>query len=308
MMPTFREWRELRAADPAFEGELALDVLDPFGAFADLVVSPSERQVTADEVLDAWSQKHRFAVGSNVVIGRGVRDLLKASWSIVWERVRTAWLPADVYPVYREIICGESVRTFATMPALDLGFLDATTDSDLVLLPAPLHPAGKFLSKGEIGTLRDWLLAGESRILIIDTVYDYREELARDLAAIAEIDHCIVLRSMSKAWLCRQQFGCAEFPASLADAVHHQATQPSEQGLRECLAALEADVLGQQRGLLDGAWAKIASICPRPANGYLTTLEGDWRLWRKQGLRVVPASVFGSECDDLSVVSCLGLV
>ena len=312
----YKAWRKWCDDNPPKNGESKLNHVDLFTALDDLVPQiRSSVESTSELVLERWKQQEGFKIKSEEVIGCGVRDLLGGVWFALKEKVDQLLVPSDVYPVYFDILSDKPIYRFSVLPQLKLDFLSRCTDRALLLLPVPLHPSGLHLGAPDAEVLNSWLGESEDRWLVIDAVYNYGKKTPVEVERLMDAERCIVLRSMSKAWLCRKLFGVAEVPEKLKADIQASVTTPTEEGMARCLAALEADVRTEQRERIAKGWRSAIEILdphlgnePLSETGYLGIVRENWLWWLQRGIHVVPASVFGSNRDDLSVVSCLDYV
>ncbi len=123
-------------------------------------------------------------------------------------------LPSDVYPVYhalaRAAAPNVTVKPFHTLPSPDLHLLSSSSSAssstaELLLLPAPLSPAGRHLSVTELQSLVAWLSdPAYSRLLVLDSVYVYEydhPEFRKTLQTLLATGRCAFLFSMAKGVL-----------------------------------------------------------------------------------------------------------
>jgi hypothetical protein len=104
-------------------------------------------------------------------------------------------------------------------------------------------------------------------------------------------------------------------PASMAEEIAGYATVPTEAALSTAIHTIECQPdlpLSQQRAF-DREWQRLApvlqSVCPEwnpPPSGYFSVVRAPFQdLLETHDLLAVPASVFGSPREDLSIVTCL---
>jgi hypothetical protein len=176
------------------------------------------------------------------------------------------------------------------------------------------------LSEEESERIVRWLTTNEDRLLVVDAVYTYEFETSRrTLEPLLATDRCIVAWSCSKSWLTPGALGVARMPASWAPLVRDLVPPPDlsrdlsrGQSIIDLLEE-RPDLPGQQALLFRQEWARlesrIRSAEPEwrpPLCGYFGTLAVRFEtLLQDHGILSIPASVFGSEAEDLSVISCL---
>ncbi|MBI3288630.1 MAG: hypothetical protein HYZ74_03825 [Elusimicrobia bacterium] len=222
------------------------------------------------------------------------------------------WLPEDVYPQYWELARkhGLKPRRFQTLLDADLSELDLAGERSWLLLPHPLVPAGRGLRSAEVDRLARWLRDSPGRVLVLDCVYCLDLPVAGALSALLNSGQAVVLHSLSKGWLSPGLLGAAFLP----EAIAAEFEPPSPQALAQARVRLSSlDAPRRIEETLRRRWRRLApSIQARfpgwtsPETGYFSVLPAASReLLRSHGWLAIPASVFGSPRDDLSVASCL---
>jgi DNA-binding transcriptional MocR family regulator len=252
------------------------------------------------------------------VISTGVREILRAALGVVCERGDELWLPNDVYPVYWDLAraAGLSPLPFTTLPTPDWSFLERTARNAIALMPMPLSPLGRWLSGSESQLLVDWLAAHEDRVLIVDAVYTYDFEASRRaLDPLVETHRCVVLWSCAKSWLAPGALGVARIPLDWAPRIRDSVPSPDADRLHSLLGLLEGtpELPRRQAQHFRHEWSRleprIRSADPKwraPTSGYFGTVALPFQaLVQDHGILSIPASVFGSEREDVSVLSCL---
>jgi aspartate/methionine/tyrosine aminotransferase len=274
-----------------------------------------------DKTLLLWEKATGIALDpENTVIGRGVRDLLAATFVSVLKRDDDLWLPEDVYPVYGKLAvdAGLRARTFPTLPQPQLDFLTQPTKHATVVLPVPISPLGRLPSQAETDALLEWLHGSPHRLLIIDAVYTFEFEKSRslmDLFLHENGDQCIALWSCSKSWLLPKSLGIAMTPRRFTPILANHVSPPMYSDLCRINFMLEnhPDLWRQQQKAFTVEWQRLAPVISSadcnwqpPPTGYFSVMDSPFTtLLDGYGILSVPVSVFGSKRNDLSIVTCL---
>jgi aspartate/methionine/tyrosine aminotransferase len=318
----YRQFRDelLRKRQP-----LRLDCMNPVRALASWTSSMPELEQTAAgcsaEAIAAWSRATQIALDpERAVVGRGVRNLLSATFSVAINRGEELWLPEDVYPVYWELgrQAEASMRAFATLPQPNLSFLSETGEGASIVFPVPVSPLGRLPTDSEANALIRWLSGSRRRLLILDAVYTFDFNAGRPLMEsflTKNGDQCILLWSCSKSWLAPGSLGLAAVPRRLAPALQGSVSPLTEAEFGKIKALLDGRPdLGQlQQAAFNREWQRLA---PRircavpdwkpPSIGYFSVVSMPFTtLLDQHDILSVPASVFGSAHDDLAIVTCL---
>jgi aspartate/methionine/tyrosine aminotransferase len=318
---SYRQFRDelLRERQP-----LRLDCMNPVQALAPWTCSMSELEQTAAssaQAIASWSRATQIALDpERTVVGRGVRDLLSATFSFALNRGEELWLPEDVYPVYWELArqADVSMRAFATLPQPNLSFLPQTGEGAAIVFPVPVSPLGRLLTDSEAMALFLWLSVSRRRLLILDAVYTFDFNVVRPLIEsflTKNADQCIVLWSCSKSWLAPGSLGLAAVPHSLALTLQGSVSPPSEAEFGRIKAVLDdrPDLCQLQQAAFDREWQRLAPrircVVPDwqpPSVGYFSLVSAPFTtLLNEYDILSVPATVFGSPHNDLSIVTCL---
>ena len=304
---------------------LRLDCMNPVQALSTWIAKTPElgpqANANIDRTLLLWEEATGMALHpARTVIGRGVRDLLAATFTSVVKKGEDLWLPEDVYPVYGKLAmdAGLTARTFPTLPRPKFDFLTHSAECATVVLPVPLSPLGRLPDKSESNALLGWLRGSPRRLLVIDAVYTFDFEKSRsfmDLFLGGNGDQCIALWSCSKSWLLPQSLGIAMTPSRLAPTLADHVVPPSHSDLGKINSALESqpDLWSLQQKAFTFEWQRLAPIIRSvdrnwepPPSGYFSVLEVPFSsLLNEHGILSVPLSVFGGKHDDFSIVTCL---
>lgn len=252
----------------------------------------------------------------------GVRhglELLLRAFALAGRRIA---IPRDVYPVYWRIAAATGVATseFDTFPEFDVPKLLAQATSDgasVVLLPAPLKLHGRAWTLADAEVAARWLAEDGERRLVLDGVYAFARPLDAPLLRLTATDQVFYLDSLSKGWLHELVFGIALVPERDRESLQDifRALQPRQDQLflaRELMTRFHdfpvrlANELAQRRTTLMHRLTG-AGVASRPAaNGYLIAIEADaTTLLEAHRVLALPASVFGSARQDLSIASAL---
>jgi len=304
---------------------LRLDCMNPVQALSTWIAKTPElgpqANANIDRTLLLWEEATGMALHpARTVIGRGVRDLLAATFTSVVKKGEDLWLPEDVYPVYGKLAmdAGLTARTFPTLPRPKFDFLTHSAECATVVLPVPLSPLGRLPDKSESDALLGWLRGSPRRLLVIDAVYTFDFEKSRsfmDLFLGGNGDQCIALWSCSKSWLLPQSLGIAMTPSRLAPTLADHVVPPSHSDLGKINSTLESqpDLWSLQQKAFTFEWQRLAPIIRSvdrnwepPPSGYFSVLEVPFSsLLNEHGILSVPLSVFGGKHDDFSIVTCL---
>jgi DNA-binding transcriptional MocR family regulator len=252
----------------------------------------------------------------------GVRhglDLLLRAFARAGRRIA---IPRDVYPVYWRTAAATGVATseLDTLPEFDLPTLLARATSDgasVVLLPAPLKLHGRAWTPAEAEVAARWLAEDDERRLVLDGVYAFGQLLDAPILRLIATDQVFHLDSLSKGWLHELVFGVALVPERDRESLQgiFRALRPSQLQLfaaRELMTRFRdfparlANELAQRRATLAHRLAGTGVASRPAAHGYLVAIEADAAaLLAAHRVLALPASVFGSARQDLSIASAL---
>lgn len=318
----YQQWRACR--DDLIERyqPLRLDCMNPFYALDFLRHQDElddERTVDLNETVDAWAK----CVGVDLSSGtwfatHGVRSLLHSLCSAMAATGKAGlWMPSDVFPTYQAIAADAGIipQSLTVMPSPDFAPLKHAGPNDVLVIPVPLTPIGRSLTEPETDNIIDWLRQSPKRVIVIDAVYAYRGAAYVGLNRLIETGQCIQAWSISKTWIQRQVFGVAIVPDHWAEILTNYCDHPSNQDLHRVNACLaeQPDLPRKQQERFEAQWqtlkpkiVKSYSKWNPPQTGYFSTLPISYRdLLDQHKILAVPASVFGSRRDDLSVITCL---
>ena len=227
------------------------------------------------------------------------------------------WLPDDVYPEYWKIAaeCQLSSHPWNTLPTPQFTSLDTCPRRAALLLPYPLTPLGRYLFHTERDQLNNWLRRSAERCLILDTVYLFDSRLDATIREFFRHRQTFVLHSLAKAWLLPDSLGVIASPIGHAVSILSAGCELRSESLGLACRALRErrDLPGKLGTIFNNAWSNSAERLRKaspawepPATGYFSVIDVPFEeLLDKHGILGVPASVFGSRRDDLTVLSCL---
>lgn len=322
MSMDYQQWRMCR--DDLIERyrPLRLDCMNPFYAL-DFLRHQDElddqQTVDLNQTVCAWADCAGIDLSSGTWFAtRGVRSLLRSLCSVIAASGRAGlWIPSDVFPTYRVVAAdaGISPRSFTVMPSPDFSPLKQAGPNDVLVVPLPLTPIGRSFTETETDGIIDWLRQSPKRVVVIDTVYAYRGASYDGLDCLIETGQSIQAWSISKTWIQRQVFGVAIVPDEFSDMLANHRDLPSNQDLHRVNACLteQPDLPRRQQERFEAQWQvlrqDIVESYPKwtpPQTGYFSTLPISYQvLLDRHKVLAVPASVFGSQRDDLSVITCL---
>jgi len=259
-------------------------------------------------------------LSSRALISCGVRDSLALLFRHYAGEKARLWLPADTYPVYGELAraAGLVPLEFVTLP--EPAWPDTLPDprTELLVITNPLKPLGRWLPPGDVSALTAWLDASPHRRLLLDTVYTFETRFHPATLMLLATQQTILLHSLTKGWLHPRLFGVALVPESdtAALAPVFRAQPPPQSNL-----ARARELMAQQPGMpasiareLDLAQSRLLSTIPQDltppttadAPGYFTPVAGRWQDILDGGnVLGLPATVFGSKCEDITILSSL---
>ena len=313
----YREWQEevLKKRSPR-----RLDCMNPVKAL-EFVSRPMEQQkhpVAPADLLKWW--KRTFALNiehDQITMGPGVREILQIVLECLYNEGRTLWLPEDVYPVYFELAGRLCIRPYETLVDFNLDFLENSSDTDVLLITDPLTPLGRYLQIHELEQCNEWLRKSPNRLLIIDAVYCFGPDRLSRLNDILETDQAVVLYSLSKAWLAPHLLGVAACPRRLTKKIDGQGNGYPVDSFdkQQAYSIVTADpgrplllqkLFFQQWLTLEPEIRKASDDWRPPQTGYFSMIPINYNfLLQEHNMLAVPASVFGSKRENLSVISCL---
>ena len=288
------------------------DCMNPFKSMDYLLkdVEFTNKKRTKEELYELWRKVNNIEIPSNyeVALTRGVRHSLSLIFSMFKER--EFYIPKDIYPRYFELAKENKVKTFVTYPTLDWSALKDAKES-IILLTIPFTPLGREVGKNDIVEIIE--LQKRGNIIVIDSVYDYNlNENFKKLEPLFK-GNVIFLHSLSKTYFSPEVLGMAYMPLGykfyFENTISNYEIKEVDYGRAydildqvPKLPHIQAqefikgfDVLAENTGL-DVYNSKIA---------YFTVIEEPFEELLKNNILGIPASVFGSDSDDLTVLTGL---
>lgn len=256
------------------------------------------------------------------LISNGVRDSLARLFRHYAAQGARLWLPADNYPVYHELAAaaGLAPRSFPTLPGIEWP-TDAPDDKDEVLLIThPLKPRNRPLDDQDLQALLGWLGQNPRRRLLLDAVYTLGVRLDEVTLQLLATGQTLLLHSLTKGWLHPRLFGIALVPeADAADLTPvFRDSPPSQPNLARArhLMTEHAAMPGQVAQALEGAKQRLLGHLPglEPSRlatsgvGYFFPVLRPWEQLLEEGVLGLPASTFGSNREDITLLSSLSFL
>lgn len=272
-----------------------------------------------------WAQCFGFLpeVAKCAFVSSGVRDSLTLLFRYYAETKARLWLPADNYPVYGELAraAGLAAQEFLTLPAPVWPDAKSGTAIEVLVLTNPVKPLGRWLTTEDVTALTAWLAASPSRRLLLDAVYTFDLHFHPTTLQLVATGQTILLHSLAKGWLHPRLFGIAVVPESDARALApifraQPPPQPSlarAQGLLSCYQEMPAtvgtEIAAARTRLQSAVPTGICGLTAADVTGYFTPVLGRWSdLLEEANLLGLPATVFGSSREDLTILSSLSFL
>jgi len=288
------------------------DCLNPFKSMDYLLkdVSFTKEKRDKKELYALWSKVNGTQISNeNLAFSRGVRDSLGILFAFFKER--DIFIPHDIYPRYFELSKENRVKSFTTYPKMDWEFLK-TIENSVILLTIPFTPVGRVLEEDALKEIEVVIKNGNH--LIIDSVYDYDlKNNFKKLKVLLESERVFWLHSLSKTYLSPEILGINYVPRaykiyfenSWKNSLNEMndfsrpydilTQKPNFSNLQSEEFMKGFDFLSENTGL-DIYESEIA---------YFAVVEESFESLLKHNILAVPASVFGSKRDDLTVVTGL---
>lgn len=299
---------------------LRLDCMNPVKALAPLRREPpaSPPARSASEVARHWRRGFGLPQdGHEVVVGRGVRDLLGAAFRLFADGGYRLHVPEDVYPVYVRMAEQAGLRhaPFPTVPSPRLPAAPPAQEPEALLIPNPLVPLGRPLDAREVEHLRAWLGADPRRRVLVDAVYTFATAFEPSTLALLATGQALLLHSLAKGHLAPDVAGFALGPPEMVNALRPHLAEPSTELLARASWLLEEapELPARVEAAFGERWERLfTTLAPsgtppfaRPHSGYFTTCPVRFDALLSRGWLAVPATVFGSPSEDWSIVTCL---
>ena len=269
-----------------------------------------------------WCERFGFPpeTARRALVSCGVRYSLALLFRHCAGKNARLWLPSDNYPVYGELAraAGLAPRDFSTLPAPVWPDAAPADGLELLVVTNPLKPLGRWLAAGDVAALEAWLAASPHRRLLLDTVYTFSTRFDAATRRLVATGQTFLLHSLTKGWLHPRLFGIALVPERDAAALTpiFRAAPPPQENLaraREHLTrhtampAAVATALDEARQRMRAAWpAGLTVPLFADAPGYFTVVAAHWSdLLETHNILGIPAAAFGSECEDITILSSL---
>lgn len=251
----------------------------------------------------------------------GVRDSLRILFGHLAQRPCKLWLPEDNYPVYHELAmeAGLAPCSFPTLPEIEWPqeAPAAEVDHEWLLLTHPLKPRGRSLTEGDAARLKEWLAKSAKRRVVLDAVYTLETRFDAVTLDLLSTGQVILLHSLTKGWLHPRCFGVALLPEP--DAAEwmpvFRAQPPPQENLITArhLMSAHADspakiaqcLTAAQQRMLESVRHLQLEYLPADTTSYLIPVKRRWEDLLTQGVLGLPASVFESHRDNLTILSTL---
>ncbi|MFL5349538.1 MAG: hypothetical protein ACJ8AT_32465 [Hyalangium sp.] len=299
-----------------------LDCMNPPKALSALAPAlPAQLPVReALELQRAWREafglpSSGLGTETRILLGRGVRDLLRALFLHFAREGRVLHAPSDVYPVYHSLAAGAGlpVHPFPTCPAPALPKLAPSASPEVLLLPEPLVPLGRFLSDAEVRELEAWLGADPRRLVVLDAVYTFAPRFSAATERLLRTGQALLVHSLAKGHLTPDLAGFALVPGVLGPSVEAGELPGLEPtAVRQACFLLErhADLPARVQARFEEQWGRVReALGPLPFDiprtGYFTTCALGFEELLSRGWLAVPGSVFGPPEARWSAVTCL---
>jgi aspartate/methionine/tyrosine aminotransferase len=283
------------------------DCLNPFKSM-DYLLKELKFTSTAreeEEVYSLWKSINKIDIPKeNLALSIGVRDSLARLFEIFKDK--DIHIPKDIYPRYFELSKHNKVKHFSTYPLIDWEALKRIKNA-IILLTIPFTPMGSILDKEGILHLQTLI---KNNYIIIDSVYAYDfTEQFNTLKALLKTQKVFLLHSLSKTYLCPEILGINYIPQA------YQKDFKSKKNYQRDFSRAY-DILKQSPKLpslqakafekgLDFFTQKTGLELAQNKEAYFRVIKIPFQTLLERNILSVPASVFGSEREDLSVVTGL---
>jgi len=298
-----------------------------YAALAHLIPAPSplpEKTIHRCHLASEWTEHFRLPPETSryALVSCGVRDSLARLFRHYQRVDARLWIPADNYPIYAELArrAGLDPCEFPTLPQPVWPDNQPNGRPEILLVTNPLKPLGRFLSANDTSALIAWLQAASSRRLILDAVYDLNRPFHSSTRNLLASGQVILLHSLTKGWLHPRLFGVALVPqqdtAALSDLFRAEPPPQSNLARARELMAHHAEMpstiareIAAARARLLAAWAEPFPGISDRSEGYFLPVAGKWSdLLEARKVLGLPASVFGSSHDNITILSCINFL
>jgi aspartate/methionine/tyrosine aminotransferase len=300
-----------------------LDCMNPPKALSALAPALPEDPPVRDagELQRAWREAFGLSgagrgADARILLGRGVRELLRALFQHFAGEGRVLHAPSDVYPVYHSLAAsaGVPVRSFPTCPAPELPAQAPQASPEVLLVPEPLVPLGRSLSEAEVRGLEAWLGADPRRLLVLDAVYTFAPRFSAGTERLLRTGQALLVHSLAKGHLTPELAGFALVPGAVARGVEGaEALRLEPLAVRQACFLLERhpELPARVQARFDEQWRRVReALGPAlpfevPGTGYFTTSALSFEELLARDWLAVPGSVFGPPEAHWSAVTCL---
>lgn len=322
----FEQFREKLLREPSDVVDCAATNL--YAALARLIppaTTPPTHPVHRCHLATEWTARFDLPpeLSSRALISCGVRDSLALLFQHYAGEGARLWLPADTYPVYGELARAADLipHEFVTLPVPAWPNSPPIPKSELLVITNPLKPLGRWLSPGDVAALTAWLGMDSRRRLLLDAVYTFEARFHPTTLQLLATQQTILLHSLTKGWLHPRLFGVAlvhqRDAAALAPVFRAQPPPQSNLARARELMAQHAGMPVTISHELDSARSRLLSTIPQhltpvttaDAPGYFTPVAGRWQdMLDGSNVLGLPATVFGSQRDDITILSSLSFL
>lgn len=316
-----RRCRELLASEKGAK-LVRLDCMNPPKALSAMAPAlPAELPVRdAQELERAWRECfHLSGTGpgseARLLLGRGVRDLLRVLFQHFAREGRVLHAPSDVYPVYHSLAAsaGLAVHAFPTIPVPQLPTQAPGASPEVLLLPDPLVPLGRVLSEEEGRKLEAWLAADPRRLVVMDAVYTFASRFSPVAERLLQTGQALLVHSLAKGHLTPELAGFALVPGAVAREVEAaESLQLESTALRQACFLLERhpELPERVQARFTEQWGHVRERLGSPPfelpkTGYFTTSFIGFEELLERGWLAVPGSVFGPPEARWTAITCL---
>lgn len=273
---------------------LRLDDLNPFELSAKF---PMKNNITASQWIASCTGERKW----NISEGFGVRHLMELCFIELREKISTVVLPEDVYPFYYDLAKQyfTDILFYPTYPNLNLHLQNK---SALLIFTNPLTPSGRYASSEEIQLINKWLKEYSNTYLIVDACYNFHKSFILEQF---NSDRVFELISVSKLFLRRKEKGWVV-------TKNGEINIPSVSKELELINELPDVLESSFKHSWNEVRAMIQAVNPDwypPDVSYLSVIKEDYKtLLNQYNIAAVPASVFGSKHNNLSILSVLSIL